>query len=93
MAVFDVQYMHFQTVMVGCLVLLCGVGAVLGLTRAITTYQFHRSKSQRKEPPTVPYWLPWFGNLFQFMFDQGRFWEDIAWVSRSSLEYNAHPNK
>ena len=56
------------------------VGVLLVLTRVVTTYQFYRAKSTagQREPPTVPYWIPWVGSLVPFMTRQSLFFDDIA---------------
>ena len=64
-------------------VIILSLGVLLGLTRAITTYQFYRAKSAvppggEREPPTVPYWIPWVGSLLPFILRQSPFLEDIA---------------
>ena len=60
-----------------------GVGVILGLTKVITTYQFYRAKSRapyegKREPPTVPYWIPWLGSLLPFLLSQSLFLDEIS---------------
>ena len=74
------QHEYIRSATAGIFTLVLLVGSIPGFTRAITTIQFYRSRSSRTAPPTVPYWIPWFGNLFQFMFNQVQFWEDVVSV-------------
>lgn len=64
-------------------VIIVSIGVLLGLTRTLTAFQYYCAKSRalgqgKREPPTVPYWIPWLGSLPSFIFRQSLFFEDIA---------------
>jgi hypothetical protein len=67
--------------------ILLGIGIVLGFTKALTTYQFYRAKSivGKREPPTVPYWMPWLGNLLPFILRQSLFLGDIVYAPSQTI--------
>jgi hypothetical protein len=70
-------------IMVAPLAISLAIGVILGLTKVITTYQFYRAKSRapyegKREPPTVPYWIPWLGSLLSFVLSQSLFLNEIS---------------
>ena len=68
----------------GTVGILVGVVAVIlsvcGCTFVFTTWRFRLSSTsygnggrEGKEPPTLPYYIPWLGNLLEYLINPHRF--------------------